>query len=275
MTPATRPSFGAPSAPTGRPPRNELLIPMLEGTNRGFVPVRRSFLQLPLGTIGPRGAALARLARDSSALDAYLLIHALASSSEPYLAGYPAATWVQLVRLDEGATFDAAKSRWSKVVGKLQKLSLIERERKGNDMQYRLLHESGDGTAYTRPKKTSQGNWLRLPYSYWLDGYDTALSHPEKLMLLIALDQQQKFILPFNQSANWYGVSEATARRGLRGLESRELLSSTSTFVASPRSPTGWAEQFRYTLLGQFSQAAVEKAASTRGKVLFKTKEDS
>lgn len=94
-------------------------------------------------------------------------------------------------------------------------------------------------------------------------------------MLLIALDQKKEFILPFNQSANWYGVSEATARRGLRGLESRELLSSSSSFVASPRSPTGWAEKFRYTLLGPFSQAAVEEAASTRGKVLFRSIEDS
>ncbi|UFU15939.1 hypothetical protein LQK89_16815 (plasmid) [Curtobacterium sp. C1] len=248
---------------------------MLEGTNRGFVPIRRDFLQRPRGTEGSRGAALALLARDSSALDAYLLIHALASSSEPYVAGYPAATWVQLIRLDETATFDAAKSRWSKVVGKLQKLGLIDRERRGNDMWYRLLHESGDGTEYTRPKKTAQGNWLRLPYSYWLKGYDSDLSHPEKVMLLIALDQQKEFILPFNQSANWYGVSEATARRGLRGLEARDLLSSTSTFVPSPRSPTGWAEQFRYTLLGPFARAAVEKAASTRGRVLFEPEDAS
>lgn len=134
MTSPTRPHFGALSAPTGRPPRSQLLIPMLEGTNRGFVPIRRSFLQLPPGTDGSRGAALARLARDGSALDAYLLIHALASSSEPYLAGYPAATWVQLTRLDEAATFNAAKSRWSKIVGKLNKVGLIERERRGNDM---------------------------------------------------------------------------------------------------------------------------------------------
>lgn len=248
---------------------------MLQGTNRGFVPIRRSFLQLPPDTKGPRGATLARLARDSSALDAYLLIHALASSSEPHLAHYPAATWVQLARLDEAATFAAAKSRWSKVVGKLQKLGLIERERKGNDMQYRLMDEAGDGTEYTRPKKTAHGNWFRLPYSYWLGGYDTALSHPEKLMLLIALDQKKEFSLPFNQSANWYGVSESTAHRGLRGLEERELLSSTSTFVASPRSPNGWAEQFRYTLLGSFSHGEVEKAASSRGKVLFKPEEAS
>ena len=46
-------------------------------------------------------------------------------------------------------------------------------------------------------------------------------------MLVIALDQQDGFPLPFNQAANWYGVSESTARRGLRGLEARDLLSKT------------------------------------------------
>ncbi len=269
MTTANRPTFGATAAPSERPPRVDLLTPMLKGTHRGAVPVRRAFLQKPPGTKGPRDAAMARLARDSSALDAYLLIHALASSSEPYVAHYPAATWTQLARLDEAATFDAAKSRWSKVVSKLVTLKLVERERKGNDVQYRLLHEAADGAEYTRPRKGADGHWLRLPYSYWLDGFDASLSHPEKLMLLIALDQQENFVLPLNQSSKWYGLSEATARRGLRGLEDKELLRAWSSFVPSPRSPTGWMQEFTYTLLGPFSLAAVEKAAATRGRVFF------
>ncbi|MFZ8477926.1 hypothetical protein ACO1MN_16840, partial [Staphylococcus aureus] len=76
------------------------------------------------------------------------------SSSEPYSAEYPAPTWTQLARLDEAATFDAARSRWSKVVSKLVALNVIERKRKGNTMDYRLLHESGSGEPYTRPKGT-------------------------------------------------------------------------------------------------------------------------
>lgn len=249
----------------------DLLAPMLKGTGRGFVPIRRAFLQKPPGTEGSRGANLARLSRDGSALDAYLLIHALASSSEPYLARYPAATWVQLARLDETAEQDAAKSRWSKVVTKLAGLQLLERSRKGNDVQYLLLHESGDGTEYRRPTKQKHGHWLRLPYAYWLEGFDAALTHPEKLMLLIALDQLEEFILPFNQSASWYGIAESTARRGLRGLAERGLLTASTTWVAAPRSPTGWAEQYRYTLQGPFTRQAVEdaQAASRGGKVAF------
>lgn len=270
MNKATRPHAVAKAAPQGRPPRRDLLIPMLEGTKRAFVPIRRSFIQKPRGTEGSRGSSLALLARDSFALDAYLLIHALASSSEPHVAAYPAATWVQLVRLDEAATFEAGKSRWSKVITKLASLRLIERERKGNEMQYRLLHEAGTGEEYVRPKKSGDGHWLRLPYCYWLEGFDATLSHPEKLMLLIALDQQDNFALPFNRAANWYGVSESTARRGLRGLESRDLLAKTSSFVPSPRSPNGWAEEFRYLLRGPFSKKAIDEAqAASRKMVRF------
>lgn len=243
---------------------------MLEGTKRAFVPIRRSFIQKPPGAKGPRGAQLALLARDSVALDAYLLVHALASSSEPHVAAYPVATWVQLVRLDESATFEAGKSRWSKVVTRLSSLQLVERERKGNQMQYRLLHEAGSGDEYTRPRSANDGHWLRLPYSYWLNEFDEKLVHPEKLMLLIALDQTDDFVLPLNQSANWYGLSEATARRGLRGLEHRGLLTKTSSFVPSPASPTGWMEEFRYTLRGPFSKSAVDEAqAASRKTVNF------
>lgn len=239
-----------------RPRREDLLLPVLEGTGRDFVPLRSAFVQKPRGTPGVRGATLAKLTRDSFALDAYLLIHALASSSEPYVAAYPAATWVQLARLDEGATFAAAKARWSKLVTRLSLLRLIERERKGNQMQYRLLDESGDGRPYTRPKDAGDRHWLKLPYSYWALEFDSRLDHPEKLMLLIALDQRKQFRLPLNQVPNWYGISEATARRGLRGLESRSLLSKTTSFVASPRSPSGWEETFTYSLLGPFSIGA-------------------
>lgn len=260
MSSTTRTQSPKPSAPTARPPRRDLLIPMLEGSKRGIVPIRRTFLQKPRGTVGPRGANLALLARDRFALDAYLLIHAVASSSAPYTANYPAATWVQLARLDEAATFEAGRSRWSKAATKLTTLKLIERERKGNQMQYQLLDEAGSGRTYTRPTDSTE-HWLRLPHSYWLDEFDAQLSQPEKLMLLIALDQPRTFTLPLNQSGSWYGISESTARRGLRGLEQNGLLLKSSSFTASPRSPTGWTEELQYTLQGPFSKDAVEKAA--------------
>lgn len=220
-------------------------------------------------TRGSRGAQLAELTANPSALDAYLLLHALASSSEPHQAEYPVATWVQLLRLDETATKTAARSRWSKVVTKLTDLNLIERERSGNRMRYLLLDESGDKTPYVRPRTAAHGNYFKLPYTYWAAGYDQALTHSEKLMLLISLDQQDNFPLPFNQARAWYGISENTARRGLRGLHDRNLVVSRSTYVPSPKSPSGWAESIRYTMTGPFSRTAITTLNKTRGKNVF------
>ena len=59
---------------------------------------------------------------------------------------------------------------------------------------------------------------------------------------------------------------QAPPRRGLRGLEARHLLSKTSSFVPSPRSPNGWAEEFRHTLQGPFSKTAVEEARAVSRK---------
>jgi hypothetical protein len=275
MTSTTRPSFGATAAPTERPSREAILEQMLTGTKRGFVPIRRTFLQKPRGTQGTRGAQLAKLSANPSALDAYLLLHALASSSEPYQANYPVPTWVQLLRLDEAASEPAAKSRWSKVVSKLTALELIERRRVGNGMEYLLLDESGDKSPYVRPLTAAHGNYFKLPYSYWTDGLDGSLTHPEKLMLLIGLDQLDGFTLPFNQVQQWYGVSENTARRGLRGLEERGLLVSTSTYLPASKSPTGWAESIQYTMTGQFSRKAIRKLVRDRGKSLFASAQES
>jgi hypothetical protein len=269
MTSTTRPSFGATLAPIERPSREAFLEQMLTGTKRGFVPIRSTFLQMPRGTKGNRGTQLAKLAANPSALDAYLLLHALASSSEPYQADYPVATWVDLLRLEEAATGAAAKSRWSKVVSKLTSLNLIERQRVGNSMQYLLLDESGSKSAYTRPRKATDGYYFKLPYSYWADGYDVSLEQSEKLMLLIGLDQQDAFPLPFNQVQQWYGVSESTARRGLRGLEARDLLMSTSMHELSAKSPTGWVESIRYTMRGPFSRKAIAKLVKDRGRTVF------
>lgn len=273
MTSTTEPTFGAAPAPSGRPPREVFLEQMLTGTKRGFVPIRRTFLQKPPGTKGTRGAQLAELTANQSALDAYLLLHALASSSEPYQAEYPVATWVQLLRLDEAATTPAANSRWSKVVTKLTDLHLVDRTRSGNHMQYLLLDESGDTSPYVRPRTAAQGHYFKLPYSYWAAGYDVTLSLPEKLMLLIGLDQRDGFKLPFNQAKAWYGVSENTARRGLRGLADHGLVTAESTYEPSAKSPNGWAEIIRYTMTGPFSRRAIAKAVKSRGKTVFTTKE--
>jgi hypothetical protein len=127
-------------------------------------------------------------------------------------------------------------------------------------MNYVLLHESGNGEPYTRPTKGAHGYWFSLPHVYWTAEFDKALSMPEKLMLLIALDQPDAFRLPADRSPAWYGISESTARRGLHALQARGILHMDSEQEADPKSPTGWKTVLRYTTLGDWSQPS-RKAA--------------
>jgi hypothetical protein len=252
------------------PPSRELLLQdMLSQTSRHGVPIRRRLLQSDTpDASGRRSGPLASMlsARDASTLDAYLLIHAMASSSSPFHASYFSTSWVRLMRFERGAEQAAASSRWSKVCTRLEKLKLIKRHRIGNIMNYLLLDEAGDGGDYTRPTKLAHGRWFSIPHQYWLDGWDEKLSTAEKVMLLIALDQPDGFAIPYERFSDWYGISASTAKRGLTGLVQRGIIGVRVDFHVSGRSPTGWVEVRSYTTQGIWSKAARDKAMKTRAK---------
>lgn len=210
------------------PARLDVLSALLSGTGRGGVPVRSAYVQLPEpDEAGSRHGLLSKFTTDARALDAFLLIHALASSKEPYSASYPALLWAHAAGFDRDATTISARQRWSKAVAKLSKLGLIEASREGRQAVYTLLHESGSREPYTRPTSIKEGGWVSLPYAYWLEGYDEQLSLPEKLMLLVSLDQKQTFELPTARTEDWYGIPETTSSRGFRGLVRRGILDAT------------------------------------------------
>jgi hypothetical protein len=207
------------------PDRVDVLRTMLRGTGRGGVPVRSAFVQRKEPDAnGSRRGLLAEFTTDGRALDAYLLIHALASSKAPYSASYPASVWARAAGLDRDATEKSARQRWAKAVAKLSRLNLIETSREGRQSVYTLLHESGNTEEYTRPTSLAHGGWVTIPHAYWLEGLDQSLSLPEKLMLLISLDQKQRFELPTNRVEEWYGVPDRTASRGFTGLRTRGIL---------------------------------------------------
>lgn len=258
-----------PAGSSGRPERHVLLSSMLGKTARGGVPIRRAFIQHKEKTDGSRGAALGELVRtrDESALDAYLLIHAMASSSTPYRTWFPSATWAQITGLDSNASAETAKARWSKIATKLERLGLIRRERSGNRMNYWLLNESGNGDVYLRPKVLKHGSWFSVPHLYWTEGHDQRLTLPEKAMLLITLDQADDRALPYHRVPEWYGISKKTAERGLTGLLDGNYLTMRSERVVAPRSQTGWTEIRRYTTIGPWSiQARADAIRKERPK---------
>ncbi len=242
---------------------------MLDGTTRSYVPIRTRFVQSKTeGEDGTLAGPLARIVRSRTAsyLDAFLLIHALASSSDPYDATYPAQTWVRALGLDinvgagdEQGSIEIAKSTWSKIVRRLVELHLVDRKRKDNMMSYILLDESGDGSAYTRPKTESHGTWFQLPLSYWRDDHYLTMSLPAKAMLLICLSLDHTFKLPAERVPQWYGISASTAKRGLSELVKAKILTYESDWVVDPKSAIGLREQRMYSLMGEWSLKSRKK----------------
>jgi len=247
------------------PDRADVLEKMLKATGRGGVPVRSDFVQLrEKDESGSRHGLLAQFTTDEKALDAYLLIHALASSKEPYSASYPGTIWARAAGFDRDATMDSARQRWSKAVAKLVKHRLITATRDGRRSVYTLLHERGDGEPYSRPLSLAHGGWVTLPYKYWLESLDVDLSLPEKLMLLISLDQKATFPLPAPRIQEWYGVSESTAKRGFAGLENRGILSVKKKKEIDLQSTSIVRIVNLYTTLGDWTAANRKKAMTIK-----------
>lgn len=261
---------GSATAPRSAPPPAALLQSMLGPTGRGAVPIRNAFVQsLVPGVDGTRSGPMAKMLTDWPAINAYLLIHALASASAPYIAAYPAKAWVNVAGLTKYAEIDSAKSRWSKQVTKLVELKLIRRDGSGRSVRYTLLHESGNGDPYTRPRNAADGNWFALPHAFWLEGYEQELDVAEKVMLLVALSSKPGFELPANRAPNWYGISESTASRGLRKLAAKAHLVVGEHWVPDARSKTLWRTVRSYTLVGAWSESSRRDAMRTRRSAAF------
>lgn len=206
---------------------------------------------------GPLATFIA--SHDERALDAYLFIHALACS-EPWDCEYPSGMWIRAFGLAETATMTSARGVVSKIMKRLESRKLIRRGRSGRTATVTILREDGTGEKYERPVRKDD-YWFHLPHAYWTDGYHQMLSMPAKTMLLIALSLQDDFYLPLDKAPDWYGISRDSAGRGLRELETQNLLVSRKQWIKNQRSDTGWIEQRRYTLTGPYSFKARKAAA--------------
>ncbi|MGC0368836.1 hypothetical protein [Microbacterium sp. SLBN-111] len=247
------------------PDRRDVLVSMLSGTGRGGVPLRSDFVQLrEADPSGSRVSRLASFTTDPRSLDAYLLIHALASSKAPHEASYPGLVWAHAAGFTLTASQKSARQQWSKSVNKLAKLQLIETGRDKRQAVYTLLHERGDGAPYTRPTKLAHGGWVTIPYAYWLDGWDQKLTLAEKIMLLISLDQKQRFTLPTNRAQEWYGVSESTAVRGFKGLRERGILDAEPKTTIDLSTKMMMRTVNVYTTVGIWTKANREKTMTVK-----------
>ena len=249
------------------PPRpltqQETLVDLLAQSGRATVPIRTKFVQTGRGKATSPGPLAAFIAsHDGRALDAYLFVHALASSS-PWDCEYPSGTWIRAFGLAETATMKSARGTVSKIMKRLEERKLIERGRSGRRATVTLLCEDGSGEKYKRPV-SKDDTWFHLPHAYWMDEHYRKLSLPAKAMLLVALSLSDDFYLPLEKADPWYGISGDSAGRGLRELGNEGLLEYRQGWVKNQRSDTGWIEQRRYTLTGPYATAARLAAVGQR-----------
>lgn len=262
VTMGARP-FRQPTSKLPPPPsRADTLQGLLDRTGRGVVPIRREFVQQGHGrdTVpGPLAGLLT--AHDERGLDTYLLVHALASA-EPFSCTLPAPAWARALGIEgKPASITGAIS---KVMRRLdEEHNLIARTRSKRRSVVTLLREDGSREPYEHPYKNKE-RYLRLPDTYWRDGWMNKLSLVGKTMLLIALERPDGFELPFERAPRWYGLSADSAYRGLRELHTHELVEVDHAWVRDARSDTGWSPKYTYTLTGPFSTAAQQEAAGRR-----------
>jgi hypothetical protein len=256
------PAIGSRPAPLTRQERIELL---LDQTLRRVVPIRRTFVQQGQGSeTRPGPLATFLTSHDDRGLEAYLLVHAMASAA-PWNCRMPSEAWVSALGIADNASMDSAKTAVSKVMRRLEKRNLVKRERSKRLSDVFLLKEDGSGEPFERPvKDRAEDRWLQLPHAYWLDQQYKTLSLPAKIMLIVALSRPDSFPMPSHWGPRYYGISSDSTEEGLRELRRVGLLAVETNWVRAPRSETGWTEQLLYTLQGSFSTAERTKASRIR-----------
>jgi hypothetical protein len=226
---------------------------------RNFVPLARGFLQKrqPGGGAAPLSWFVA--AHRHRALQLYLLAHGLASV-EPYDVGMPSRVWAAALGLSDS---NSARVSISESWSWLERHQLVRTARDGRLRRIWLLDDAGSGAVYTHGSDaTAKPDYFKLPHAFWLGGWNERLDLPGTSVLLIALSLRQSFSLPHERGGEWYGISRDTVRRGVAQLREHELLTMRSTWKATASSPTGAAEDRRYSLTGPF--AAQQRRARPR-----------
>lgn len=254
---------------------HDILVANLAAARRGWVPLRKTFVQRPSGSgpqpdrPSPRASVLSDLVRGRHhrPLDLILLLHAL----QPILEGTPfkLATWATML----STTSPTSTTAVTRAIDTLVALDLVAREGSGHSPTLRLKIEDGTGTPWSKAgaKPEAGPGYFVLPHEFWTTGLSTRLTIPGKAMLLVTLAETQNpkspsFKMAYERSKEWYGISERTAERGFRELSQQGLLLQKVQKVADRNHPAGRREEVWRALKAPFSTAhrqAIQATAAT------------
>ena len=241
---------GPPAADT-----DETIDAVLKTVSRSHTPLRWTFVQqgsLTDPRPGPLKALVASRGRRTLVL--YLLAMAKASS-KPWDTSLPSPVWARALGIKNPQS-EAAGVAISRTWQRLADQNLVRRDRDGRITRIQLLKEDGSGDEYLPPGQVGD-RYLQLSNALWATGpgdtrWYRALSLPEIAMLLIALSLRNPFRLPSKRVPDWYGISAATAARGLGGLVDHGLLTMEKQSIKAPLSPAGYTAANLYTLQHPF-----------------------
>jgi len=217
------------------------LAGLLDATRRGYVPLRKTFVQKPKGST-TRASTLAKLVtgRHQRPLDALLLLHAL----QPILPGspLPLGSWARILSTRTRCTSQAAANAFETLIG----LDLVTRKKDGREPVLEPLLEDGSKDPWTRPGFVEEEGpgYFTMTHEYWTEGIADQLNLPGKAMLLILLAETQNpktpaFAMAVERAPAYYGISERTAERGYGELGKAGLVVIRRAKVADPRHPAG------------------------------------
>jgi hypothetical protein len=237
----------------------------LDRSGRKTLPLALGFTQRRSDNNRPGPGPLAEFVRRGreTALEQYLLLHAIASSGEEgHDVRLPAAAWARAIGgwfdPETGIVDDAALHAVSRNWKLLRDLKLVETTRVGRQVRATLLADNGSGIPYEhlgegmKGKKLEGSGYFQLPYAYWRERWHEKLSLPAKAMLLIALYPGNGFPLPYNKMPSWYGISESSAERGLNELLKNGLLHRENHRRPDAESPVGFTDANYYELRPPF-----------------------
>jgi hypothetical protein len=238
---------------------------LLAQAKRGYVPIRKTFVQRPKDSTDPAGRPSARASvlydlvhsRNHQALDLFLLIHAL----QPILSGSPLelSTWAHIMSTKQPVSSTAV----SRAIATLEKYNLVVREDTSRTPVLRLKREDGSNADWTRPgaEEEEGPGYFVIPHAYWNADLSEDLTLPGKALFLILLHDTQNprtpaFAMAVDRAQKWYGISERTAERGYRELDDTGYLQTKIQKVADPRHPAKRREVYWRALGGPFSTNA-------------------
>jgi len=238
---------------------------------RPFAPIHKGFVQNPDRSLPQRGGPLAEFIRngDLRGLRALLFLHAIISNGDGdngWSTTLPLAVWARVFDTTKTAERRSASTSATKVLSRLAARHLIARQRTGRARQVTvtLLRPDGSSADYTRPDGSAGERFLKLPNTYWTQGWYEQLDLPATAMLLVALHEKPGFELATERMPDWYGFSADTAERGLKTLRDLGLLHVQTRIKKAPLSPTGATRVNVYTLVGPFSPQAITPPARKR-----------